>query len=117
MRCVCLGPSRKQQAIFGPRDRSAQLPRGFDPLVDHDLRIRGSLRVGRSVGRAARQLVRVVELVRQRHVEALLKGVVDRDGAALAVMLLEVGGEDLDAGFYERGSSGFSLSLQTTRSR
>jgi len=29
----------------------------------------------------------------------LLKGIVDRDGAALGVMLLEVGGKDLDDGF------------------
>jgi len=49
-------------------------------------------------------------------VEALLKGIVDRDGAALGVMLLEVCREDLDDGFFERGSSGSSLSLQT-RSR
>jgi len=62
------------------------------------------------------ELVRGVELLRQRHVEALLKGIVDGDGAALGVMLLEVGGEDLDDGFFERGSSGSSLSLQT-RSR
>jgi hypothetical protein len=67
-------------------------------------------------GRDDDELVRVVALVRQRHVEAFLKGIVDGDGAALGVMLLEVGGEDLDDGFFERGSSGSSLSLQT-RSR
>ena len=56
------GPSRIQQAPFGLRDRSTQLPRGLDPLLNHDLRIRESLCVGLSVGRAARELGRLSDV-------------------------------------------------------